>query len=91
MMVLGLGLVTAKAQTNERVTGPKYKNQKVWEKEPSNTILYTVEGDQELTGAEYKNQKVWEKEAEGEKVRVKYERREKVTGGRYKNRKPWQK
>ncbi len=80
-------LLTAPLMAQDGPFGPKYKNQKPWEKETRISVVTTVEKPV-LFGPEYKNKKAGQDKVEDVKVTTD-RRKEKVFGPAYKNKKPW--
>lgn len=72
------------------LTGPKIKNEKVWNKEPGEIKVYHTPKTETVTGPKAKNSKIWEKEETSQKV-ITRNKRDDLTGPKYKNRKPWKK
>ena len=72
------------------LTGPKVKNEKVWEKEAKDIKVYHTPDRETVTGPKAKNSKIWEKEDTSQKV-ITRKRKDDITGPKYKNRKPWKK
>ncbi|SFW73515.1 hypothetical protein SAMN02927921_03794 [Sinomicrobium oceani] len=72
------------------LTGPKVKNEKVWNKEAKSIEVYHAPERETVTGPKAKNTRVWQKQDSVKKV-VTRKNREDLTGPRYKNRKPWKK
>lgn len=95
IIVLFIFLVdfTVNAQTSKKTTGPKAKNNKVWENKKTTTlVLVNNYKKTSLFGGRFKNQKQWNKKSSENSVVVKTRtQKENITGPKAKNTKPWKK
>jgi hypothetical protein len=93
--VLGVSFSAfAQAETNVKkndLTGPAYKNYKVWLDKSEPTKIYSESNKTPLVGPDYKNRRFSANSSEKELVVVKASDNErlKLTGPDYKNHGPW--
>ena len=78
------------AQAKKQITGPKAKNQKIWNKIKENTVF--VLGNPEklkLRSKDFKNYKPWKRKNYDTKVTAVRKKKNQVYGGKAKNKKIW--
>ncbi|UGU14973.1 hypothetical protein LS482_14890 [Sinomicrobium kalidii] len=88
VLLLALCFVTVSNGQQSELTGPRVKNEKIWEKERKTIVVYHTPDRKPVTGPKAKNRKIWEKKDTTRQVVVR-RKRNTVTGPRFKNRKPW--
>ncbi|RAV28373.1 hypothetical protein [Sinomicrobium soli] len=93
MTVLALGFLCATGMYGQQSasTGPKVKNQKIWEKEREAVVVHHKTDEEVVTGPRAKNARIWKKDTTGNSQAVTTRKHKDLTGPRFKNRKPWKK
>lgn len=78
------------AQSKKKITGPKAKNQKIWNKTKKNTVF--VIGNPEklkLRSKDFKNYKPWYRKIYNKEETLIRKKKKQTFGGKAKNQKVW--